>query len=93
MTQPVDEDRERLGDLTPEELAAAMESYVLMINQTLTDVMRAYQPLLQAWLDELGRTLTALHDLVTALHSAQRPPHDRPAWQSPHGPARTKRGK
>lgn len=52
----------------------------------------AFQPMIEA-LRQLGESIKQLQQQVPELAEAARParPRDRPAWQSPYGPARRRR--
>jgi hypothetical protein len=83
-------------DVTEAELRAATEAltaYLTAVRKMMHDFIEAYRPILEAYATELGAVVQSITDFAEAVQAAQRPPHDRPAWMSPHGPAPRGRGR
>lgn len=59
----------------------------------LADTMRAYVAALAPAMAAMGAAVQSAARNARQVEYALAPPPDRPAWQSPHGPAHTHRTK
>jgi hypothetical protein len=75
------------------ETAEALQAYIITVAQPLIDIMVAHRPLIEAYARQLSEIVRSCTELVDALESTTRPPHDRPAHRSPYGPANVRRRK
>lgn len=82
-------------EITDAELRHATEvlsAYLAAVQRMMRDFLEAYAPILEAYARELGAVTRSLTDFATAVEKT-RAASDRPAWMSPHGPARAKRSR
>ncbi|MEU7962392.1 hypothetical protein AB0D09_02815 [Streptomyces sp. NPDC049097] len=58
--------------------------------EAFSNLRTAMEQFARAYLDVMGPTLRALGEMAARVQAAERD-RDRPAWQSPYGPAHRRR--